>query len=174
MGRMSHAQFQYWQIVRLGTVPNGKFPEVEFKKGQYWKWVPVLEMGMPVPVLANCAFGHLRRYSKVEYSIARMSTTDRVTDGSRLHAVRTQREFASATMARHLERGTHLLPLRACPQLLPFHTSHDVVQQASVTDRIGVVLLPPTPPAVNRHRAFRRSVVALDDERAALPSSNTR
>ena len=62
MGRMSHAQFQYWQIVRLGTVPNGKFPEVEFKKGQYWKWVPVLEMGMPVPVLANCAFGHLHTY----------------------------------------------------------------------------------------------------------------
>jgi hypothetical protein len=59
MGRMSHAQFQYWQIARLGTVPNGKFPEVEFKKGQYWKWVPVLEIGMPVPVLANCAFGHL-------------------------------------------------------------------------------------------------------------------
>ena len=34
----------YWQIARLGTVPNGKFPEVEFKKGQYgngcqyWKW----------------------------------------------------------------------------------------------------------------------------------------
>jgi hypothetical protein len=62
MGRMSHAQFQCWQIARLGTVPNGKFPEVEFKKGQYWKWVPVLEMGMPVPVLANCAFGHLHMY----------------------------------------------------------------------------------------------------------------
>jgi hypothetical protein len=43
----------YWQIARLGTVPNGKFPEVESKKGQYWKWVPVLEMGTPVPVLAN-------------------------------------------------------------------------------------------------------------------------
>ena len=37
---MSHAQYQYWQIARLGTVPNGKFPEVESKKGQYWKWVP--------------------------------------------------------------------------------------------------------------------------------------
>jgi hypothetical protein len=45
---MSHAQYQYWQIARLGTVPNGKFPEVESKKGHYWKWVPVLEMGMPV------------------------------------------------------------------------------------------------------------------------------
>ena len=53
----------YWQIARLGTVPNGKFPEVEFKKGQYWKWVPVLEMGMPVPVLANCAFGHLHMHT---------------------------------------------------------------------------------------------------------------
>ena len=39
---------------------NGKFPEVESKKGQYWKWVPVLEMGMPVPILANCAFGYLQ------------------------------------------------------------------------------------------------------------------
>ena len=48
---------------RLGTVPNGNFPEVEFKKGQYWKWVPVLEMGMPVPVLANCAFGHLHMHT---------------------------------------------------------------------------------------------------------------
>ncbi len=50
MGQMSHAQYQYWQIVRLGTVPNGKFPEVESKKKGQWKWVPVLEMGMPVPV----------------------------------------------------------------------------------------------------------------------------
>ncbi len=63
MGQMSHAQYQYWQIARLGTVPNGKFPEVEPKKGQYWKWVPVLlEMGMPVPVLANCAFGYVLTY----------------------------------------------------------------------------------------------------------------
>ncbi len=51
---MSHAQFQYWQISRLGTVPNGKFPEVELKKGQYWKWVPVLEMG------ASSSTGKLR------------------------------------------------------------------------------------------------------------------
>jgi hypothetical protein len=44
MGQMSHAQYQYWQIARLGTVPNGKIPEVESKKDstgngcQYWKW----------------------------------------------------------------------------------------------------------------------------------------
>jgi hypothetical protein len=43
----------------LGTVPNEKYPEVESKKGQYWKWVPLLEMGMPFPVLVNCAFGYL-------------------------------------------------------------------------------------------------------------------
>ena len=32
---------------------------MESKKGQYWKWVPLLEMGMPFPVLVNCAFGYL-------------------------------------------------------------------------------------------------------------------
>jgi hypothetical protein len=40
------------------------FSEVESKKGQYWKWVPVLEMGMPVPVLANCAFGYLHVHAQ--------------------------------------------------------------------------------------------------------------
>ena len=34
----------------MGTVPNGRFPEVGSEKGQYWKWVPLLEMGMPFPV----------------------------------------------------------------------------------------------------------------------------
>jgi hypothetical protein len=43
----------------LGTVPNGTFPEVGSVKGQYWKWVPLLEMGMPFPELVNCTFGYL-------------------------------------------------------------------------------------------------------------------
>jgi len=57
--QMSHAQ---WQIASLGTVPNEKFPEVGSEKGQYWKWVSLLEMGMPFPVLVNCAFGYLHMY----------------------------------------------------------------------------------------------------------------
>jgi hypothetical protein len=43
----------------MGSTSNGrlpvcgKFPEVGSKKGQYWKWVPLLEMGMPFPLLVS-------------------------------------------------------------------------------------------------------------------------
>ncbi len=75
--KMSHTQYLLWQIAGLGTVPNGKFPELESKKGQNWKWVPVLEMGMPFPVLVNCTFGYLH---KQKFIIMGPKQANRTTD----------------------------------------------------------------------------------------------
>ena len=58
--------YQSWQIANLGAVPNEKFLEVESEKGQYWKWVPLLEMGRPFLVLVNCVFGYLHIHRTYE------------------------------------------------------------------------------------------------------------
>ena len=50
---MADCQFGYrskWKISRSGA-----------KRRTVLKWVSLLEMGMPFPVLVNCAFGYLQR-----------------------------------------------------------------------------------------------------------------
>ena len=40
----------------------GNFLKWDPKKDSTGKWVPVLEMGLPFPVMVNCAFGYLLTY----------------------------------------------------------------------------------------------------------------
>ena len=48
------------------------------QKGCYWKWVPLLEMGVPFPVLVNCAFWDLhmdRMTEQMAQMVAPVKTT---------------------------------------------------------------------------------------------------